>query len=85
VNNSNASPARTKKIVSALFPTVPRDFSCRRGARTALRTVHIFTAGTLLAGYIFGQPSAALEPWLLGTVLSGLLLLATDLHARKLS
>ena len=70
-----------RRIASALFPKVPRDFSCRRGVRMALRTAHIFTAGTLLAGYIFGQPAAALEPWLLGTVISGFLLLATDLHA----
>ncbi|MFQ6023994.1 MAG: hypothetical protein ACE5NW_14845, partial [Acidiferrobacterales bacterium] len=65
----------------ALFPEVPRDFSCRRAVRTGLRTAHIFTAGTLLAGYIFDQPASVLEPWLLGTVISGLLLLATDLHA----
>jgi hypothetical protein len=49
--------------------------------RIALRTAHIFSAGTLLAGYIFDQPASVLEPWLLGTVISGLLLLATDLHA----
>lgn len=43
--------------------------------------MHIFTAGTLLAGYIFDQPAAVLEPWLFATVISGFLLLATDLHA----
>ncbi len=77
-----ASPTtRLDKIISALFPRVPRNFAYRRGVRTALRAAHIFAAGTLLAGYIFDQPAAVLEPWLLGTVLSGVLLLATDLHA----
>lgn len=70
-----------KKLVSTLFPKEPRDFSYRRGVRTALRAAHIFAAGTLLGGYIFNQPVTVLEPWLFATVLSGLLLLATDLHA----
>ncbi len=81
MSNSNSSAQRAKKIVSALFPKVPRDFSYRRGVRIALRAAHIFTAGTLLGGYIFDQPVAVLEPWLFGTVISGFLLLATDLHA----
>ncbi len=72
---------RAGKIVSALIPRVPRDFPLRRAVRTALRAVHIFAGGTLLGGYIFDQPVTALEPWLLATVVSGLLLLATDLHA----
>lgn len=81
MSDSSASAQRKKIIVSALFPKVPRDFSYRRGLRTALRAAHIFTAGTLLGGYIFDQPVAVLEPWLLGTVISGFLLLAIDLHA----
>jgi len=66
---------------STFVPSVPRDFPLRRGLRTALRVAHIFTAGTLLGGYIFEQPATVLEPWLVGTVVSGLLLLATDLYA----
>lgn len=69
------------RIVPTLAPPVPRDFPRRRALRTALRTAHIFTAGTLLGGYIFGQSAAALQPWLVGTVLSGLARLAIDLHA----
>ncbi len=72
---------RRTKLFSFLFPDPPRDFSFRRGVRILLRTVHILTAGVLLGGYIFGEPAAALEPWLWGTVISGLLVLATDLHA----
>lgn len=70
-----------RRIAGALFPRVPRDFTFRRGVRIGLRSLHIFTAGTLLAGYIFDQPAAVLEPWLFATVISGFLLLATDMHA----
>jgi hypothetical protein len=70
-----------QRIAFALFPRVPRDFAFRRGVRIGLRALHIFTAGTLLAGYIFNQPAAVLEPWLFATVISGFFLLATDLHA----
>ncbi len=49
--------------------------------RIALRSVHIFTTGTLVGGYIFDQSAAVLLPWLWGSVISGILLLATDLHA----
>ncbi len=67
--------------MSLLFPEEPRDFPFRRTARSLLRALHILTGGTLLGGYIFNQPSADLEPWLIGTMATGLLLLATDLHA----
>ncbi len=52
-----------------------------RGVRTVLRAAHIFTAGTLLSGYIFDEPISVLEPWLFATVISGFVLLTTDLHA----
>ncbi len=68
-------------LARTLFPPVPRDFPFRRGLRNILRTVHILTGGVLLGGHVFGQPAAALEPWLWWSVLSGLALLATDLHA----
>ncbi len=67
--------------MSLLFPEELRTFPFRRTARTILRTLHILTMGTLLGGHIFSQPVAVLEPWLWGAVLSGLLLLATDMHA----
>ena len=69
------------EFASMLFPKVPRNFPFRRTVCTGLRTVHILTSGILLGGYIFDQPTVALEPWLLATVISGVLLLATDLHA----
>jgi hypothetical protein len=81
ITDSRSSSKWVTKVVCALFPSVPRDFIFRRGVRVGLRALHIFTAGTLLAGYIFEQPVTVLEPWLVGTVISGLLLLATDLYA----
>ena len=69
------------KYFSCLFPAYPRDFPYRRSVRILFRTAHILAAGVLLGGYIFNQPSTILEPWLWGTVISGLLILATDIHA----
>lgn len=59
----------------------PREFPYRRTVRILLRSVHIFATGTLVGGYIFNQPTVVLMPWLWGSVLTGILLLATDLHA----
>ena len=70
-----------RNLHSTLFPNTPRDFPFSRSVRIGLRTVHIFTSGTLLGGYIFEQPLTVLEPWLLGSIISGLLLFATDLYA----
>ena len=67
--------------MSLLFPEEPRSFPYRRTVRTLLRTLHILTTGTLIGGHIFVQPVEILEPWLWGAVISGLLLLATDMHA----
>lgn len=64
-----------------LFPTEPRNFPFRRGIRTALRTLHILATSVLLGGHVFNQPPDMLATWLWGSIVSGLLLFATDLHA----
>lgn len=64
-----------------VFPDTPRDFPLRRTVRTALRTLHILATGVLVGGHIFGQPKEQLFGWLVGSVASGVALLATDLHA----
>ena len=69
------------RIFHLLFPACPRDFPFRRTVRILLRTAHVLTAGVLLGGHIFHQQPAVLEPWLWATVISGLLVLATDIHA----
>lgn len=72
---------RGRSLLSLLFPEEPRDFPFRRTVRSLLRALHILTGGTLLGGCIFSQSPEAIKPWLLGTMASGFLLLATDLHA----
>lgn len=64
-----------------LFPTQPRSFPFRRGLRTILRALHILTTGVLLGGHVFGQAPEVLIVWLWASVISGLLLFATDLYA----
>jgi len=66
---------------TVLFPSEPRSFPFRRGIKTLLRALHILTTGVLLGGHIFVQPQEALMPWLWGSILTGLILLATDLYA----
>ena len=46
-----------------------------------LRALHILTTGVLLGGHIFDQSIQVLTPWLWGSIISGVLLLATDLYA----
>ena len=65
----------------ALFPNQPRSFPFRRGLRTILRALHVLTTGVLLGGHVFGQAPEVLMLWLWASVISGLLLFATDLHA----
>ena len=66
---------------SILFPAQPRTFPYRRTIRTCLRALHILTTGVLLGGHMFDQPPEILLAWLWGSIVSGLLLFATDLHA----
>ena len=69
------------QLRSCLFPNKPRDFPFRRTVRISTRALHIFSAGVLLGGHIFNQPVAILEPWLWATVITGIIILLTDLHA----
>lgn len=67
-------------VKAYLFPASPRSFPYRRTVCTAMRTVHIFTACTLLAGHLFAQPTEILHPWLLGALVSGFILFFIDLY-----
>jgi hypothetical protein len=64
-----------------LFPDPPRDFPLRRLVRSVLRAAHILTGGVLLGGYVFSASAPALQWWWSTTLISGVLLLVTDLHA----
>ena len=46
-----------------------------------MRAAHILTGGVLLGGYVFSASATALQWWWSTTMISGALLLATDLHA----
>ena len=73
--------AMRSALIEWLFPDPPRDFPLRRMTRTVLRAAHILTGGVLLGGYVFSAASSTLSVWWHATLLSGALLLATDLHA----
>jgi hypothetical protein len=62
-----------------LFPAEPRSFPGRRGVKILLRAVHVLCAGTLTAAYLL-EVEGARPAWLVATVLSGLAILALDLH-----
>ena len=70
-----------KKMLSVLFPDKPRHLPYRRTIRISFRALHILCAGVLLGGHIFNQPVVVLEPWLWGTVMTGLVILLTDIHS----
>jgi hypothetical protein len=79
-----APPSRVPfrgSLLARLFPSVPRSFPWRRGVRTMLRAAHILTGGVLVGGVLFDQPPEVLSPWVHGMLISGFLLLATDLYA----
>jgi len=68
-------------IFKVLFPQVPRDFAFRRWILIFLRSLHVFTAGTLLGGHVFGASVEVLYPWLAATIATGLIILAVNAHA----
>lgn len=69
------------RLLAFLFPEQPREFPYRMAVRLSLRALHIMTAGVLLGGHIFQQPTSVLEPWLWVAILSGLAILLTDIYS----
>lgn len=66
-------------MTSLLFPTPPRRIPRHRTLGLALRTAHLMTFGALLGGHFFDVDSARLMPFLVGTIASGVALLALEL------
>ncbi len=64
-----------------LFPDKQRDLPFRLAIRISFRTLHILSVGVLLGGHIFNIPVLTLEPWLWGAIITGTLILLTDLHS----
>lgn len=63
-----------------LLPEPPRSIPRDRLWRTLVRALHLAAMGVLLGGVAFRIDEARLEPWILGTLATGFLLLAFDLY-----
>ena len=63
-----------------LFPAEPRRLPGRRAMKILLRATHVPCAGILTAAYLFDTGDPARSVWMVGTVVSGLLILLLDLH-----
>jgi len=63
-----------------LFPAEPRRLPGRRAMKILLRAIHVPCAGILAAAYLFEAGASARTVWMVGTVVSGLLILLLDLH-----
>lgn len=61
-----------------LFPDPPRAFPGRRFVKIALRGTHVLCASFCLGAYAFDAPDRG--AWLAAAIVTGLLLLALDLH-----
>lgn len=71
----------TSVMQRILFPKTFRGFRGRRISRSTLRTIHILGGGVLIGSVLFDQPDKTVSIWFMVTILSGGMLLATDLHA----
>lgn len=76
-----SSTTTSRDLGSVFFPEQPRSFPYRRTLRIALRSGHILAGGVLMGGYVFAVGDELLTRWWLATMVSGLLLFLTDLHA----
>jgi hypothetical protein len=63
-----------------LFPPAPRQLHGRRAMKVLLRTIHVPCAGILTAAYLFDAGASSRTVWMVGTIVSGLLILLLDLH-----
>lgn len=69
------------RLLTILFPDKPRYLPFRITIRIFFRSLHILSIGVLLGGHVFNQPTAILEPWLWASVITGSIILLTDLHS----
>ena len=68
------------RIAAWLFPDPPRQFRGRRALKVLLRAAHVLCAGLLVGCYLFDAETAQRITWLVSAIVSGLILLALDLH-----
>ena len=70
----------TSALRTLLYPPEPRQLPGRRAVKILLRAIHVPTAGILSAAYLFEAGASVRSFWMVGTVVSGLLILLLDLH-----
>ncbi len=71
----------THPLLRLLFPEQPRRLPWRRLWLGLMRSAHILCMGVLCGGLVVGAPFDMLYPWLLGTLFSGVGLLALDMFS----
>ena len=72
--------AKVHALRRLCFPPEPRGLPGRRAIKILLRAIHVPCAGILAAAYLFDAGDSARTVWMVGTVVSGLLILLLDLH-----
>lgn len=65
---------------SLLLPDTPRRLPHGRFISVTARTLHLAAIGVLLGGHVFGVPAERLEPWLWGTIGTGVLLIVPEIY-----
>lgn len=64
-----------------LFPQEKRDIPAKRWLGISLRTLHLFGMAGLAGAYLFQQPESSWYPYLLLTVITGLLMAAMEVYS----
>ena len=69
------------KILSLLFPDSYREFFCQRLLLNLLRGFHLLCIGVFVGGIFFNQDTAVLNVWILGVLISGILMFLIELYS----
>ncbi|MCP3962199.1 MAG: hypothetical protein GY719_30520 [bacterium] len=67
-------------LTSLILPEVPRDFPGRRGLKILLRGLHVLAVAVLVGGSVLQVEAEQLRVWLIGALVTGVLIFLLDLH-----
>lgn len=67
-------------VFRILIPPEPRKFTGQRWLKMSARAAHVVLSGIYVGAFVFGVEPASRWPWFMAAMLSGLLILALDLH-----
>ena len=70
-----------QNFLSLLFPDTYREFFCQRLLLNLLRGLHLLCVGVFLGGIFFAQDKAVLGVWILGVLVSGILMFLIELYS----